>query len=213
MVDVPLGGESYQVVYDNGAGTSSAVAVKPSCAAGAFESPAGCVAKLSYAPVVYGLADLAYPVRVSGTSCASMKVEVAKNETRFQAGYLPHFNAWMRYGMLPSGRLLVSAQMVSDNNARHAVALNPVTNVLSDYAAEEGPVPSLNDPIDPGWHRVSVSDNPNPIVGGWAETPSMLIYVPRSDARILSCKDKATGVVTVLTRDLGSFSFLATYSN
>ena len=64
MVDVPLGGESYQVVYDNGAGTSSAVAVKPSCAAGAFESPAGCVAKLSYAPVVYGLADLAYPVRV-----------------------------------------------------------------------------------------------------------------------------------------------------
>jgi hypothetical protein len=174
-----------------------------------------CVGKLSYASVVYGLAsDVAYPVKISGTSCANMTAVLAKNETRFQWGFYPHFNAWLHTGMFPSGRLRVSAQMPSDADKRHQVVLNPLTNTLSDYYEEEGSMPSV-DPIDSGWYRATSPDgsHPDPTVAIYAYTGDQTIFTSQVRPDVLRCVENATGVTTTITSSMGGFMSLRAFNN
>ncbi len=137
----------------------------------------------------------------------------SRNDTRFQAGFFPLFNGWMLNAPTDSGRILVATQAPSDANRRNAVLLDPVANVLRDYAGEEGPVPSMDEfSPDPRWINVSAANNPNPAIGGYAETTSMLVYVTRVDANTLLCKQKLTGVITEVTRRHGNWKALITYT-
>ena len=171
---------------------------------------------LHYANVIFGMAadNGFYPMKLEGSTCASMKVTAARNDTKFQTGFFPLFNGWMLNAPQASGRILVAAQAPSDGNRRNGVILDPVANVLSDYNGEEGAVPSMDEQNpDPRWINTSVADNPDPAIGGYADTPTMLVYVTRVAGDVLLCKEKATGVVTEVSRTSGGWKAFIVYSN
>jgi hypothetical protein len=225
-VRVSLGDATYTLNCGTECVAQATVSAK--CAPGTYSTGTACASKLSYSKVVYALnygPEFQYPIRISGTSCANMTVEMAKNETRFQlkgtSNLLPHFNTWLHTEVLPSGRIRVSAQMQADANNRHEVVLNPLTNVLSDYGGEEGPMPStVIDHVDDGWYRswneifgTNIPFHPDPNVTIYVYRGDQMIYVPYADGRILLCQELLTGEITEITRTIGGFISLYAYSN
>ncbi len=201
---------------DCGAGCSASVTVSAICAPGTYSTGVTCEPKLTYSNIVYGLADsIAFPFKVIGTSCATMRTEIAKNETRFQKGFYPHFNVWLHTETFPSGRIREAGQMPQDGDTRHTTVLNPLTNVLSDYAGEEGPMPTIDPVIDDGWYRFFLTEppHPNPEIAFFVYLDDMMVYVTSTQSHILRCQDMTTGVVTEVTRALGSVISLRAYSN
>jgi hypothetical protein len=160
---------------------------------------------------VYGDANLAKnSIRFQGDTCATVKVELAKNETPYQENFIPLGDRFHYYQALPSGRVLVSAKVTKDL-VREYFVLNPVTNVTTKYSGEEGEVPLLT---DPGWIATDLTV-PEGDVGMFAQAKDWRVYVGRLDNTVVYCKDNATGMVTTLpgTDPDIQYRSLTSYSN
>jgi hypothetical protein len=144
----------------------------------------------------------------------------ATNNTSYQSGVIPIYNAMVSEAPLPDGSFLELVQAASDGDL-HFVSHNPVTNVLTDYT---GVVPPGYEVVRTGpsswnigakWHSVPWGTAPYAYMNAWAENASGgTVYTDYTDDRILRYRD-ASGALSVLytSTDGGSFSVLISISN
>jgi hypothetical protein len=188
---------------------------------GTFTVPKAPVTALRY-DVIYAMVGfkVGMPARISGESCAVAKVEEAVNKTSFPERpewNFALFSAHVLTTPAAGGLIHVAQQVVADDNKLRTFLLNPVTNEEFDDDGRYGPLPSLY-PLDPAWKRVSPADHPDPVVGGWAQTEKLFVYVTR-DTNELFCEDRVAGVRSgkpiklTLTDEYGTIAGLWGFKN